>query len=149
TVDTTAPTVTTTALKPFTLASTTTVSWTGSDNTGGAGIATYQVRERTAAYSSGFTPWSYPASWQGLSPTSTAITLSGLTKGVDYCFAVRAIDRVGNTSPWTAPRCTARPVDDRALSVGTHWTRGTGNSYWNATITGTSTTGASAARTGA
>jgi hypothetical protein len=50
-------------------------------------------------------------------------------QGGDYCFAVRAVDNAGNTSPWTTPRCTARPLDDRALSVGAGWARGTGSSY--------------------
>jgi hypothetical protein len=150
TVDTTAPTVTATApAQPFTLASSATVSWTGQDNTGGTGVAYFQVRERTAAYSSGFTPWAYPSTWQALSPAATSVTASGLAQGGDYCFAVRAVDNAGNTSAWTTPRCTARPLDDRALSVGTGWARGTGSSYWNGTITTTSTHAATATRTGA
>lgn len=149
TVDTTAPTVTATApTQPFTLASSATVSWTGQDNTGGTGLAYYQVRERTAAYSAGFTPWAYPSTWQALNPATTSVTVSGLAQGGDYCFAVRAVDNAGNTSPWTAPRCTARPLDDRALSVGAGWARGTGSSYWNGTITATSTSAATATLTG-
>jgi Fibronectin type III domain len=150
TVDTTAPTVTATApSQPFTLASSATVSWTGQDSTGGTGLAYFQVRERTAAYSSGFTPWTHPSTWQALNPATTSVTASGLAQGGDYCFAVRAVDNAGNTSPWTTPRCTARPLDDRALSVGAGWARGTGSSYWNGTITTTSTHAATARRTGA
>ena len=150
TVDSNAPTVTATApAQPFTLASSATVSWAGQDGTGGTGIAYYQVRERTAAYSSGFTPWAYPSTWQALSPATTSVTASGLAQGGDYCFAIRAVDNAGNTSPWTTPRCTARPLDDRALSVGAGWARGTGSSYWNGTITATSTSAATATRTGA
>jgi hypothetical protein len=150
TVDTAAPTVAeTTPAQPFTLASSATVSWTGQDNIGGTGLAYYQVRERTAAYSSGFTPWTYPAAWQVVNPLATSVAASGLAQGVDYCFAVRAVDNAGNTSPWTTPRCTARPLDDRALSAGTGWARGTGSSYWNGTITATSTNAATAARTSA
>ena len=150
TVDTTAPTVTATApTQPFALASSATVSWTGQDNTGGTGIAYYQVRERTAAYSSGFKPWAYPSTWQALNPATTSVTASGLAQGGDYCFAVRAVDNAGNMSPWTTPRCTARPLDDRALSVGAGWARGTGSSYWNGTITTASTHAATATRTGA
>ena len=150
TVDTTAPFVVATApTKPFTLASSVTVSWAGQDNPGGAGIAYYQVRERTAAYSAGFTPWAYPSTWQALNPATASVTASGLAQGGDYCFAVRAVDNAGNTSPWTTPRCTARPLDDRALSVGAGWARGTGSHYWNGTITTTSTHSATATRTGA
>jgi hypothetical protein len=150
TVDTTAPFVVATApTQPFTLAGSATVSWAGQDNPGGAGLAYYQVRERTAAYSTGFTPWTYPAAWQALNPATTSVAATGLAQGGDYCFAVRAVDKVGNTSPWTTPRCTARPLDDRALSVGAGWARGTGSSYWNGTITATSTLAATATRTGA
>jgi hypothetical protein len=149
TVDSTAPSVTTTApQQPFTLASSATVSWAGQDS-GGTGIAYYQVRERTAAYSSGFTPWAYPSAWQALSPTTASVTASGLAQGEDYCFAIRAVDNAGNASPWTTPRCTARPLDDRALSIGAGWALGTGSSYWNGTITATSTDAATARRTGA
>jgi hypothetical protein len=84
-----------------------------------------------------------------LSPSTTSITASGLKQGVDYCFAVRATDQAGNTSAWTAPRCTARSLDDRALTVSAGWTRGTGTAYWNQTITTTSTQGATATRAGA
>jgi hypothetical protein len=150
TVDTTAPTVTATApTQPFTLATSATVSWTGQDNTGGTGLDYYQVRERTAAYSSGFTHWTYPSTWQALNPATASVTASGLALGRDYCFAVRAVDNAGNTSSWTTPRCTARPLDDPALSVDAGWARGTGSSYWNSTITTTSTHGATATRTGA
>ena len=150
TVDGNAPVVTATGpTQPFTLANSATVSWTGQDSTGGTGIAYYQVRERTAAYSSGFTPWAYPAAWQALNSTTTSVTTSGLAQGTDYCFAVRAVDYAGNTSPWTTPRCTALPLDDRAIGMSAGWVPGTGSSYWNGTITVTSTSAATAGRTGA
>ena len=53
---------------------------------------------------------------------------------------MRARDGVGNFAPWTAPRCTSRPYDDRSLRASTGWNRGTGTSYWKDTIT--TTTGA-------
>ena len=56
------------------------------------------------------------------------------------CISVRASDGVGNFAPWTAPRCTFRPYDDRSLRASTGWNRGTGDSYWKGTIT--TTTGA-------
>jgi hypothetical protein len=150
TVDTTSPTVAATApAQPFTLANSAIVSWTGQDNAGGTGLARYQVRERTAAYSSGFGPWAYPSAWHALNPATTSVAVFGLARGRDYCFAVRAVDKAGNTSPWTTPRCIARPLDDRAVSVGDGWIRRTGSHYWNRTITVTSTHGASATRTGA
>lgn len=149
-MDTIAPTVTMTAPEqPFTLASSATVSWAGLDNPRGTGIASYQVREHAAAYSAGFTPWTYPSAWQALGPTTTSLSVSGLAQGHDYCFAVRAVDFAGNSSAWTAPRCVARPLDDRALSVGAGWSLGTGSRYWNGTITTTRTDAATATRAGA
>lgn len=149
-VDTIAPTVSATApTQPFTLAASTTVSWNGEDGTDGSGIASYQVRERTAPYNGAFTAWTYPASWQALSSSTTSVTASGLSQGVDYCFAVGATDQAGNTSTWSAQRCTARPLDDRALTLGTGWTRGTGANYWYQTISTTSTSAATATRSGA
>jgi hypothetical protein len=147
-VDTTAPAVAATApAQPFTLASTATVSWTGQDNAGGTGIASYQVRERKAAYNYGLLPWTHPARWRAL--TATSVTVSGLAQGWDYCFAVRAVDRAGNMSAWTTPICTARPLDDRALKVSAGWVRGTGSKYWNGTITSANSHSATATRKGA
>jgi hypothetical protein len=149
TVDTHAPTATMTGpAQPFTLASSAAVSWTGQDDTGGTGIASFQVRERSAAYSTGFTAWSYPAAWQSLSSLATGVTATGLVPGRDYCFAVRSIDRAGNASPWSSARCIARALDDRDLIVGAGWARGTGAQYWNDTIS-TSSNPATATRTGA
>ena len=44
-------------------------------------------------------------------------------------------DRAGKTSPWTAQRCTARPLDDRALTTSTGWVRVKSSRFWNATAT--------------
>jgi Fibronectin type III domain len=150
TVDTIAPKVAaTSAALRISLGSSAQVSWAGQDNAGGTGIAFYQVRERAAGYSSGFTPWTYPSAWQALSPATTSVTASGLAEGRDYCFAVRAVDHAGNMSAWTTPVCTARPLDDRSLSFSRGWVRGTGSKYWNGTITRTTTHKATGQRTGA
>ncbi len=150
TVDTIAPKVAATVPAfRVSLASSATVSWAGQDNAAGTGIASYQVRERSAAYSSGFTSWTHPSAWQALSPATTSVTASGLAEGRDYCFAVRAIDQAGNMSAWTTPVCTTRPLDDRSLRFSEGWVRGTGRRYWNGTITRTTTHNATAQRTGA
>jgi Calx-beta domain/Regulator of chromosome condensation (RCC1) repeat len=145
--DVTPPVIRLTApASPFTLASTAQVKWVGSDN---QAVAGYEVRYQRAPYGGGFGAWSYPAAWQALPASGTTVSLTGLIKGYDYCVAVRASDVAGNRSPWTSPRCVARPLDDRALSVSEDWSRITGTKWWNQTITTTKTRGAVAARTGA
>jgi len=129
------------------LSSSVKVTWTGSD-TGGSGIAKYQVRYARAAYNGGFAAWAYPSSWQAL--TGTSLTHTGLAQGYDYCWSVRAIDRAGNASAWSANKCTAVALDDRSLAATTSgWTRATSSVWWNSTATTTKTLNATLTRTGA
>jgi streptogramin lyase len=119
---------------PFVVATSTPVAWTGSDT--GTGLAYYQLQYRRAPYSGGFGSWTAPsASWSHL--TSTSLIMTGLSQGYTYCFHVRAVDKAGNVSAYSAARCTAVPVDDRALTASSGWTRATGSVYWNGTITKT------------
>jgi len=130
-----------------TLSSTAKVAWTGSD-TGGSGVANYQVRYTRAAFSGGFALWAYPSSWQAL--TTTSLTQTGLAQGYNYCWSVRAIDRAANTSAWSANKCTAVALDDRALSATTGgWTRATNSVWWNSTATTTKTLNVTLTRTSA
>jgi hypothetical protein len=129
--DHTSPTVTITGpAKPVTLTASATVSWTAKDT--GSGVAAIQLRHRTSAWSAGFTPWS-AATAEPASATHAAV--SGLKRGTDYCYSVRAADHAGNWSAWTPQRCVAVPLDDRALVAGKHWTRASGSVYWNGTAT--------------
>jgi photosystem II stability/assembly factor-like uncharacterized protein len=128
---------------PVQLASSTVVSWSGT-----SGVAQYQVRYQRAAYNTGFGAWVYPASWQTLPASTSNVTATGLAQGYDYCYAVRATDGAGNTSAWTASRCTARALDDRALSASTGWQRVTGSTWWNSTATTTATAGARLTKSG-
>lgn len=123
--------------RPFQLGKTLTVTYTASD-TGGPGVASYDVRYRVAAWNSGFGSYRYPAAWQRT--TSTSETISG-SAGHEYCFSVRARDTSGLVSAWSAPRCTALPLDDRSLTVVTSgaWTRGKAPGYYHGTYTKTKT----------
>jgi hypothetical protein len=58
--------------------------------------------------------------------------------GTTACFEVQAVDRAGNTSPFSAQRCTARPIDDRSLTAGKGWTRRHNHHFWNGTYSTTS-----------
>jgi hypothetical protein len=115
TVDTTPPTVGITGpTDPVTLAGATTVTWRGGDS--GAGVGHYQVRRSGSATG----PWTAPAAWSAVSGTS--LRVAGLPAGTS-CFDVRAVDRAGNASAWSAARCTAVPVDDRSLKASHGWKR--------------------------
>ena len=146
--DTTPPTVSMSGPSAVArLSSSVTVSWSGSD-TGGSGVGKYQVRYTRAAYNGGFEAWSYPSSWQAL--TTTSLTQSGLVRGYDYCYSVRATDKAGNASAWSAKKCTAVALDDRALAATTSgWTRASNSKWWNSTATTTTTLHATLTSTGA
>ena len=145
-VDTVAPSAALTAPSTaFTLATSASVAWTGGD-VGGSGVAQWQVRRRTAPWNGSFGTWSAPATHGG----SVHATPSGsLVRGTTYCWQVRAIDRAGNTSAWSAARCLAVPLDDRALTPTAGWTRITGSSYWLGTATRGTSLGATLTASGA
>src|SRR5439155_26576062 len=73
--------------------------------------------------------------WRDLATTS--VSTPALAQSDSICVSVRAYDLAGNVSPWTAPKCTSRPLDDRALTASTGWTRATGSSDWLNTVTKT------------
>lgn len=134
-VDATAPAVAQTApAQLFTMSSTIPVAWSGTD--AGTGLASYDVRYRVATDQAGFGAFSYPAAWQHT--TNRSASLPGAVGGRDYCFSSRARDRIGNVSAWTAELCSARVLDDRALSASTSgWLRGTSSNYYAGTYTST------------
>lgn len=124
------------------LVSSATVAWHGSD-TGGAGLASYDVRTRSASAASGLGGWSYPTALQHTTKTST---VAGIAAGGTVCYAVRARDHNGNTSGWSAASCWSRPLDDRALTAAAGWTRGRGSVYYLGTVTSASNKGTSLKR---
>lgn len=119
TADTSAPTVAMTTAATATTTSTATFRWTAKDV--GAGTASYDVRYRSAGTkASGFTSYSYPATWQRRTSAWLSFTVSS---GTEYCVSVRARDKVGNLGAWSRETCTARVLDDRSLSASSGWTR--------------------------
>ncbi len=68
------------------------LTWSGTD-TGGAGVASYQVARST----DGGSTWATIATGLTLPSISTTVTASGTVR-----FEVRAIDRAGNSGVWTA-----------------------------------------------
>jgi hypothetical protein len=134
-VDLAAPAVTPAALPTYTLGKAT-FSWTGTD--AGSGVANYDVRYRKAAWNGTFGNYTTPAA--GTATKARSLTLA-TGAGYTYCFSVRAHDAVGNISGWTIDRCTAVPLDDRALSASSGWTRATGSAYYASTVTVTASAG--------
>jgi uncharacterized repeat protein (TIGR01451 family) len=76
------------------------VSWSAKDT--GSGVAGYDVRYRAADVTSAFGEY---VDWQ-TAVTSKRATFVG-RPGWSYCFSVRATDRDGNVSDWSAERCAA------------------------------------------
>jgi hypothetical protein len=149
TYDKTAPTATLAApTAAFTLGGSMQVRWTGSDPDGGSGVGSYNLRLRTATRTTGFTPFQQPKALQGLTSAPTNVAVK---PGTTVCFEVQAVDRAGNKSTFSAPRCTARPVDDRALTASTGskgWARRNNAHFWNGTYSTTTKKNASLALAG-
>ncbi|HEX9033883.1 MAG TPA: Ig-like domain-containing protein [Streptosporangiaceae bacterium] len=130
---------------PFTLAGSATVSWSGSDFTGGPGLAGYQVRTESAAWNGGFGAW---APGPPLPPTMTTFH-QALAVGYDYCFEVQATDLSALKSAWSKPLCTARPVDDKSLNASSGWTRGSSKQDYQGTYSSSTHLGAKLTLAGA
>jgi hypothetical protein len=133
TVDTTAPMATTTAPtdRSFTLRARVPVITQATD--AGSGVTTQDVRWRRIEPNGRTSAWQYPSSWQNT--TSTRRPSPGLADGFTYCFSTRARDAAGNASRWSAARCIAKPLDDRALWSSAGWSRGVGAKFYNKTHT--------------
>jgi chitinase len=87
--DTTAPSVPTGLNAPAKTSTSVSLGWNASvDNTGGSGVAGYDV---------------YRGGTLAGSPTATSFTVSGLTASTTYSFTVRARDNAGNASAQSAP----------------------------------------------
>jgi uncharacterized delta-60 repeat protein len=100
------------------------VSWRGASD-GGSGIESYEVQVKRARWSGGFGSY---AVWKSAA-AGTAATFVG-RPGQTYCFRARTRDGADNLSTWSRPRCTAVPLDDRALTASGPWLRKTGTGYY-------------------
>ncbi len=116
-----------TPLGGVSLGSAVTVSW--SAIAGANPVASYDVRYRKAAATSGFASW---VAWKhAAAGTRSSLTV---TAGATYCVSVRARDTAGRLSAWTTATCTATPLDDRALARSAGWTARTGTGYYKGTF---------------
>jgi hypothetical protein len=143
TVDVSAPTTSVTAVAAVLTSTTSKLTWRSTD-TGGAGVASYDVRMRRASPYGRFGSYLYPGTWQTLKTPSLTL---GLTAGYQYCLSVRARDASGNVGAWSPERCTSVALDDRSLSASRGWTRGRSSAYSYGTWSGAARTGVSLTRT--
>jgi len=144
TVDATAPTVSTAALPSFLLTSPVTFSYAAAD---ASGVASYDVRYRRAGWAdAGFSAFASPSGWTGTTARTRTLAVA---PGYEYCLSVRARDTVGNMSAWSPERCTAMPLDDRALArATTGWTSAASTSAYRSTLTRSVRTGTRLTRSG-
>ncbi len=111
-------------LPSFSLASTLRPTWSAVD--AGSGVTSYDVQSRSAPHGSS----TYTA-WSATSTQTPKTTLSiKAVPGTTQCIRIRARDAAGNLSGFSAPRCAATALGERALmSTGT-WTKLAGPSYY-------------------
>jgi hypothetical protein len=121
TVDATAPTVVAQAAPRILLSPTWVLNYSAAD--AGAGVASYDVRYRGSFAG----PYQAPRTWTGTTARSQTL---GVTPLRVYCWSVRARDKVGNVSAWSADRCSRTPLEDNAF-VAVKWSKVTGPAYYN------------------
>ena len=96
--DTVSPTAQITAPTTRYIPRTVTVRWSGADNKGGSGIASYDVRWRYGRSRLSAYAIVEPSTKRGYATFTLAATTT-------YCWSVRARDAAGNLSAWSADRC--------------------------------------------
>lgn len=115
---------------PVQLSSRATVSWRTSVGAGNPAVASVQVSHRRAGINGAFgTPTTQTFA------VATRSTSVSLRRGYTDCFKVRATDTAGNVGPWSPQRCTASPLDDRALTASKGWKRTKATSAYRSTLT--------------
>lgn len=139
--DTTAPATTMTAPTTITTLSTRVpVGWTAP-----TGTTSFDGRYRRASATGPFSSRVYPAGWQ-VTP-ARSMTIFGVP-GSMYCASARARDARPNLGGFSAERCSVVPLDDRALTASTGWTRASSTAYFLNTYTTTTRYGVKLTRTG-
>jgi len=114
--DTTPPVTTLPSLPLTTKAAKVTFDWSASDGNG-SGVASFQIRTKDGALGRSLGHWSKPKT------LAHSVRKAKLARGEQWCAQVRATDRAGNTSGWSATRCTSRLADDRVLKADRSWHR--------------------------
>lgn len=111
------------------------ISWTASSDPE-SGVESYVVQQSVAPPKQPLGPW------QAFSSVISTSDKARARPGYTYCFRVAAINGAALTSEWSAERCTAMPLDDRALDASTGWSRDSGSAHYRQTITRSARRGA-------
>ena len=119
-----------------------TIAWSASDDN--TGVASFDVRQRSASYSS--STLGTAVTWKSRT-TGASAAFTGST-GRTYCLDVRAYDRAGNRGLFGAPACVAIPVDDRSLTRSGSWTSVSSSGYYLGTGSRSTASGATLRLTG-
>ena len=98
------------------------VAWKSDEPPG----TTYEFRYRSAPPAADFSTASTPQSIDG-----TQARFKG-ERGYTYCFSARSTS--DSSSPWSEERCTAVPLDDRALAASRGWERKNGTPTYRRTL---------------
>lgn len=138
-VDATPPAVGFRLPAPVTLGSVVPVAFAATD------AVSYDVRYRSAPPGRTYGAYVYPAAWQRTTVRSMSVAAG---QGTEVCWSVRARDRWGNTSTWTADRCSTVAFDDRALGASAGWRRAPSPAAYLGTVTSTGSRAASLTRAG-
>jgi hypothetical protein len=117
---------------PVSLRSPIALTWQASD---ASAIAGYDVETRVLR------PTGAPASpWRTLRQATTTISASiKATAGHTVCARSRATDIAGNRSEWSAPRCTALPLNARQLKATGPWTTASASGAYGGQVRRTTT----------
>jgi hypothetical protein len=139
-LDPDAPTVATSRLGHFQTSRSVDVAWSGHDRYFYAsGVRAFDVDERVAPLSgafgamAGFREQNVPAANAIDNPIRGHGRYHG-TPGTTTCFFTRATDRARNSSAYTAPHCTAFPLDDRAFARNGCWAAIRGAGFYAGTL---------------
>ncbi|KQW45968.1 hypothetical protein ASC77_18850 [Nocardioides sp. Root1257] len=106
------PTATTRALAPVTTTGRVTARWSGTAPPD-ATLTSYDVRTRVGTTRTRLGAWRV----RSAVPSTTRSLAARVAPGRTWCLGVRAHDSAGRVSAWSAPVCSSRPVDDRALTA--------------------------------
>lgn len=119
------------------------VGWTASDP---SGIAYHDVVFSVTRWNGA--PGAYVSSWaKGDQTTATGTNLWG-AYGRTYCFKTRAQDNAFNLSAWSAPKCSATPLNAWHYSYSKGWKRYSQANSFAKYAARSATTGATITRTG-
>ena len=140
-LDTTAPTAAVTGPGAQVTSKAFDVTWSSADSL--SGTKTTDVISRSAAWNSA--TFSDPKVVGDNLASGPFHQSAGF--GRTYCYEVQSIDKANNLGQRSALKCTAVPLDDKAL-LGAGWSRAAKSGQFNGTWTTTSTKGRVLTRTG-